>query len=210
MTRTTEQSTITCIGPEGAGKTTLCNSLAPRIGAAVLFVPEWPIFRDFMEDPSQHAYQNQQEAMAQTVRALQTLAVRHSGPIVADTCPERIHRVYSWQLHNQGHISGEEMTALERQYHGASALWGPNYVYLSADETTLRSHIRQRDRPEDEAYNLQKIAGSIQRWEEVTQDEAWRVGKNILELVASQPQNEVTDAAYEWYMQTVNTEERYE
>lgn len=173
---------VTFIGVEGAGKTTMCQLLADKLGGTTLDIPKWPSLDNFLQSPEIYAYQNQSEAMNYTVTAYKDAF--HSGlrPIFADNCLDRIHLVQSWRLFKEGMLTDKDWENLKRQYLDFRALWGPHYVYLHANLDTIAERLKKRNRLEDFKYNLNSATSISKRWEQVVIDPQWRNGKNILEL----------------------------
>lgn len=173
---------VTFIGVEGVGKTTMCQLLARRLGGAALNVPKWPSLDNFLQSPEIYAYQNQTEAMDCTVNAYRDALRSTPRPIFADSCPDRIHLVQSWRLFQEDTLSNKDWKNLERQYSDSSPLWGPHYVYLHASLDTIMERLSKRNRPEDFEHNLNLATTISKRWEKMIVDPQWRRHKSILEL----------------------------
>lgn len=173
---------ITFIGVEGVGKTTMCQLLARRLGGTALSVPKWSSLDNFLQTPEIYAYRNQAEAMDCTVTAYREAIRSELRPIFADNCPDRIHLVQSWRLFQEGMLSDKDWRNLERQYSGFNTLWGPHYVYLHTSLDTIMERLCKRNRPEDFEHNLNSVATISKRWEKIIVDPQWRRHKSILEL----------------------------
>lgn len=189
---------ITFVGVEGVGKTTLSKHMAKRLGGSVLSVAPWPALGNFLTSPSTHAYDNQRQAMSYTIAAQRDAMRTGPLPLFADTSPDRIHLVHSWNLRRAGLLGPDEWLELDGQYEQARIEWGTHYVYLHASLKAIRDRIVARGRPEDIEYNMQSVATFMQRWEELVMDAAWRQDKQILELETEQTPDELCDITAQW------------
>ncbi|HYH75053.1 MAG TPA: deoxynucleoside kinase [Candidatus Saccharimonadales bacterium] len=190
--------TLTIIGPEGAGKTTLRDLLAPAIGGLALTVPEWPSLQPFLADPHAYAYDNQRDALSYTTAAYAEATYSDAAYIVADNCPDRIHLTHSWRLREEGHIDDDQWAALEAQYTQAATEWGTSYVFLDVSRAALQSRLVARKRPEDIERNLAMADWTSARWKEIITRPDWRMGKHLLELNGEEDPVALRDVVQSW------------
>lgn len=191
-------ATVSILGAEGTGKSTLCDGLAAELGGLLVITPEWPSFRHFLNDPKTYAFQNQIEAMNRCLRAYGDARYTKPGsPILIDLCPDRIHLVYSWVMKQLGFLSAHQWDVLQAQYDCACEGWPRNYIYLRASETILRLRLAGRGRVEDCLWNGAHLSMSITRWEDLVSSN-WRHGKVLLELSSELPVEEMINAAAQW------------
>ncbi|HUC89368.1 MAG TPA: deoxynucleoside kinase [Patescibacteria group bacterium] len=189
---------VTFLGVETSGKTTMSRLMAKRMGGCALRVATWPSLDRFLTSPADYAYENQSEAMDYTLRAKREAIQSQPLPLFADSSPERVHQVHSWNLLREGLLAPEDWEKLEEQYAEACEDWGSHYVYLHADLDTIRSRLLERNRPEDLEYNLQAATMFIERWEDLVTDPQWRQEKHVLELESETPLDELCDTTEQW------------
>lgn len=191
-------TTISVIGAEGTGKSTLCDRLAAEVGGVSVVTPEWPSFQHFLKDPKTYGFQNQIEALSGCLQVYNK--ARHSYPgltIFLDMCPDRIHLVHSWLLKQRGFLSDYQWEVLQAQYVFACEVWPINYIYLRASENVLQSRLAARGRMEDFSWNCVDISMSRVRWEDLLASD-WRQGKNLLELSSEVPVEVMIRDATQW------------
>lgn len=188
----------TFIGVEAAGKTTVSTYLAQKLGGQVLRVTSWPTLERFLESPDAYAYRNQKVAMEYTQNARDAALLTGLRPLLADSSPDRVHLVHSWHLKRQGMLNENEWGELEKQYINISKQWGPHYIYLHTDLDTIVGRLRMRARPEDIEYNANAASIFLERWENIVADPTWRNGKQLLEVDATKPLDDVCNAAELW------------
>lgn len=189
---------ITLIGAEGVGKTSMCQVLVRRLGGIALVVPTWPSLDLFIQNPREHAFQNQSEALHYTYAAYRDTMHQGLRPIYADNSPDRVHLVHSWRMHQEGLINDSEWEDLERQYVAGSHVWGNHYVYLRSSLHTIVNRLTDRNRSGDTAHNISIAATVLERWESLVSDRSWRTGKNILELNAEASLDELAGSVETW------------
>lgn len=197
---------VTLLGTETAGKTTTSKLLARRLGGHALSVPTWPMFEKFLNNPAGYAFENQTEAMSYVLKAKQKALESQPHPLFADTSPDRIHKVHSWGLRENGFLSDYEWSRLDQQYGQAQQQWGMHYVYLRVGLPTAIQRLKQRGRLEDVKYNLQSAAVMLKRWEDIVTDEHWRDGKKVLEISGELNPVEICETIESW----LGTDERQE
>lgn len=151
-------SYIVLAGNIGVGRRQLTRYLAEQIGAYPQYdeLESNPFFVNFYDDPARHAYAAQLCFMAQTF-VQQCEILTSAVPVVQSrSLAERFH-VFVKALHEQGHLSDEQLSELDQQYHAYAAVIRPPdlLVFLRAPTEVLLERVRQRDRPGehvDEAY----------------------------------------------------------
>lgn len=189
---------VTFVGPETAGKTTVSTILAKELGGHALRVPIWPSLDKFLVSPEAYAFANQEEAMSYTVIAAQEATRLQPQPLLADSSPDRIHLVHSWNLKERGFLASDEWDKLGEQYNEAYRQWGSHYIYLRIRLSTMLQRLERRGRPEDLEYNLQSATTFLDRWEDIAADTQWREGKRVLEVNGEASLQEVCETTEHW------------
>ncbi|WP_050461815.1 deoxynucleoside kinase [Herbaspirillum autotrophicum] len=134
-------------GPIGAGKTTLTNKLAERLGAQPILeqAQENPFLEKFYRDASRYALQTQMFFLFQRIQQLQSLAQPDlfNTRFVADYLLEKD------PLFARLTLAEEELKLYEQLYRHLrpQALQPDLVIYLQAGPETLVERIRKRGNP---------------------------------------------------------------
>ncbi|MDP2735522.1 MAG: deoxynucleoside kinase [bacterium] len=149
-------------GNMGAGKSTLVEKLAARLGWKPLFEPqdESPYLTDFYSDMKTWAFHSQLFFLGRRLKQYQDLLASPGG-VLQDRCVYEDAEVFARYLFDRGMISPRDWETYQSIYRGVLRFLPPPdlLIYLQADLATLQGRIKRRGRSYEKGIDPEYLTG---------------------------------------------------